>query len=60
MAVNPKERKEKKDIAKKIMEHYDINYNDWLHKQHETYINENLMEYMKDLEKKSNQNMNNF
>ncbi|MYL39821.1 hypothetical protein [Halobacillus litoralis] len=45
--VSTKERKEKKDIAKQIMEAYGESYNEWLHDKHAEYIDENLMDYMK-------------
>ena len=41
-----KEKKQKKDIAKQIMDFYGVNYNDWLYQKHEEYINEHLMDYM--------------
>ncbi|MEK4306893.1 hypothetical protein [Oceanobacillus sp. FSL K6-0251] len=46
--VTQKERKKNKEIAKQIMEFYDINYNDWLHQMHSDYIDEHLMDYMKE------------
>ncbi|MYL43973.1 hypothetical protein [Virgibacillus salexigens] len=49
--LNPKEKKEKKDIAKQMMEFYGINYNEWLHEKHQDFINEHLMDYMKEQEK---------
>lgn len=46
--VTQKDKKKNKEIAKQIMEHYDINYNDWLHEMHTNYIDEHLMDYMKE------------
>lgn len=45
--ITPKERKQKKEIAKKIMEFNGINYNEWLHEKHTEYIDEHLIDYMK-------------
>ena len=45
--LTSKEKKQKKDIAKQIMDAYEMNYNDWLHQKHEEFIDENLMDYMK-------------
>ena len=42
--LTSKEKKQKKDIAKQIMDAYEMNYNDWLHQKHEEFIDENLME----------------
>jgi hypothetical protein len=55
MTVNAKEKKQKKEIAKKIMEAKGINYNDWLHQQHVDYIDENLIEYMEMKDKNESQ-----
>jgi hypothetical protein len=52
MAANAKEKKQKKEIAKKIIEAKGINYNEWLHQQHVNYIDENLIEYMEMNDKK--------
>lgn len=42
----PKERKEKKEIARKMMETQGGNYTEWLHVKHQQYIEANLIEYM--------------
>lgn len=44
--LTAKERNQKRDIAKKIMESKCIVYNDWLHELHENYIDEHLLDYM--------------
>ena len=46
--VTQKERKKNKEIAKQIMEFYGISYNDWIHDMHSEYIDEHLMDYMKE------------
>lgn len=54
--VSSKERKEKKEIAQRIMQFYGINYNEWLHEQHFNYINDNLAQYVEDQEKQHTSN----
>ncbi|MFS0788850.1 hypothetical protein ABC345_21030 [Shouchella sp. 1P09AA] len=44
--ISPKERKQKKDIVKKMMETQGEKYNDWLHGKHQEYIDNNLIDYM--------------
>lgn len=56
--ITPKDRKQKKDVAKQIMEFYGINYNDWLYDKHGEYIDEHLMEYMKDQRQNSSETSN--
>jgi len=43
---NAKEIKEKKEIAKTMMNFYGLNYNEWLHNKHQEFIDENLMSFM--------------
>lgn len=41
-----KEQKQKKDIAKKMMEKQNVNYEDWLHEQHTKYIDDHLLDFV--------------
>ena len=41
-----KEQKQKKDIAKKMMEKQNVNYEDWLHEQHSKYIDDHLLDFV--------------
>ncbi|SDI99924.1 hypothetical protein [Alteribacillus bidgolensis] len=52
MAGNAKERKQKKEIAQKMMETKGMKYNDWLHEKHQEYIDDNLIDYMNMQEEK--------
>jgi hypothetical protein len=41
-----KEQKQKKDIARKMMEKQNVNYEDWLHEQHTKYIDDHLLDFV--------------